>query len=210
MRLFFALLFFVQLSQANTLVGKFTSCFDGRIYAMGRELKITQDGNLVADQRKGDYLGDFKVSNLKLGVCVVSYRNIFGQIVKKQVAITKEMNTAEFCSDEWISVNESTLINSLKSGETLTVKFISVGCFHSKEEEFKIKRIGAEYSATFIPAKGKIKKIVLSIKQLNDLIEFEKKLKLMNKLENLCTTTNSYDFMVNDVMQMRLMDGTCN
>ncbi|NMH26546.1 hypothetical protein [Flavobacterium silvaticum] len=200
----------LDLVYGNSIVGSIKKC-EVVDQNFGTQLiKLLHNGKVIRDKINSDYSGNFKIENIEKGIYSLEFENLFGQTVKKKIEVSHEVENIEICLGQIVDFPISTIFNSLRDKDVLTLKFSSSGCFHQTEDELVFSRIGSKYFVEKTKQNGKKLKKTISIEQLNYLIEFEKKLLLIDKVQTFCTTNDFYDFKVNGISVLKLSDGTCD
>jgi hypothetical protein len=150
----------------------------------------------------------FNCDNLPKGTYYIEYENFFEQIIKKKIEIIDRDKNIQICFDEFADTKIPTLISNLKANDKLTISFSSNGCFHNLKERVIFSRKNKEIFGEYIS--GKKKKVVkINTKKFNYLVLFEKKVKQIQKVAGMCTTSDSYTFILNGKEKFKAEDGGC-
>ena len=198
---------FLHQDKNHILVGEVKNC-ESKMRASGNRLVLLKDGQIV-DKIQPAYSGEFTISNLQQGNYVLEYDNIYGQKIRKKIAIDQAKTTVNICIDEFIDTKISTLFNTMKDGDTLSVDVSAAGCFHSYEENMVFNRKGGKYYAEIRNFDNKKIKKTISIAQLNFLISWGKQARQIDKTDGFCTSSTNYNFKVNNEPKFNVSDHTC-
>ncbi|MBC7495104.1 MAG: hypothetical protein H7221_08870 [Flavobacterium sp.] len=207
------ILFLLILATINgenfTLSGQMKFC-DSKSNSFGKPLKLLKNNQVVKNKIVPDYSGEFTIDNLEKGEYVIEYENIYKQIIRKKINLENSQTSIELCLDDFIDTKISTLFNTLKDGDSLSINIDGAGCFHSFEDKMTFYRKKGKYFAE--TKNAKYKTIVKSIdaEKLNYLILWEKQAKQINKVDGFCTSNAFYEFKLNSVSKFKVHDGTCN
>jgi hypothetical protein len=158
---------------------------------------------LLEDQREFP----IRLNNVPIGNYSVQYRNIYRQKMIQEISLSaKKENLIHICSDTLFSYPQNTL-TKLQNGDTISIGFMSQGCFSFSDEKIVITKKEDHFvavlsysEAAHVQKKGNkyIKKggtfsksIILTERNIKDFLRFENELNYIP--EGGCTTTDYYD-----------------
>ena len=173
-----------------------------------RDLRIIQnDSVIVEDINTGG--GRFKINGLTAGLYTFQFTNLFGRLVEQEVEITKDQEPILICVDEFDDSEESTLFESLKNNDTLTLLVSSRGCEHDDHDIMNFfYEDGQLIGELYIEEKLKKRK-KLDSESLVYLSWVEKRIKYLPNNHVVCTTKNLYEFILNGNAQFSTYDTGC-
>lgn len=164
-----------------------------------------------------------ELEQVTVGKYLLVFQNNFDQKIEKEINLTsEEVNTIEVCPDQLAAYPQNTLAK-LQDNDTLSINFLTQGCFHWARSKILIKKQGERYLASLYdlnwengpgrkkPAvedstNGHVKTVELTQEHLDAFIRFENELNFMR--EGGCTTTDWYDIQ-SRYLNIKSTDGRC-
>ncbi len=166
------------------------------------------DSNQKIEFKKGDLPGDFYFITDKTDVRIET-ENIFKQKIDTIIKLNKANNEHRICEDKFKDYEFDTSVEkSFKAKEKWILQFFSMGCFHREEESIEL--VFEKGKAYLILKENREKKqtMILSEARKNELVFFEKKLKLMNRPNAGCTNSDSYK-IISNTENYKINDSSC-
>ena len=173
---------------------------------MGRldEFKLYRNDTFLRNVET-DYRSLIKLKNLTYGKYKIEYKTIFQKTENVEIELSKEKKyKLELCLDyiDYDSETYEPIINQLKNGESYSIYFYSVGCFHFEYDTLVIRKDDDNF---FAHHKNKIKQ--LDTNDINELRHFEIEL---NYMETSGCTTNDHYTLQYKRKKIEISDGSCS
>ncbi|AZQ42778.1 hypothetical protein [Nonlabens ponticola] len=210
---FFSLLLFLCTLTTQAQVEKvpvsvfFVNCYDNELSLYFDNIEMISKETGIAESIVSDY-GTFKFSAIP-GNYVFKYKNIFDQVMETEAIISQEMNTQiKLCVDHLTSNNVQTLASKFDHGDKFIIDINSSGCFHNERVTFKFFFLANEIVGEVWNGE-KLKKRKHLGTDIKEIVDFEKKVRLISRQDGGCTTTDRYTIKLND-QEYKAIDGSCS
>ncbi|MCU0391491.1 MAG: hypothetical protein MUE81_10265 [Thermoflexibacter sp.] len=193
-------------------------------YDMEREFLFYEDTILFTDNNENIILKRYVreshlfLDSLKYGNYILKFKNIYGEVEKKSIKITKMADTlnVDLAEHNWQEYTENLITTSLQSDDTLRIigginvskpipqNYPQVQIWKTNNEYFvKLPKINKDSSDGEMPL---IKRLG---SQIDDVKKVEIELKKINKLPISCSQTTDYYF-ITPKDTLHTIDGTCS
>lgn len=165
--------------------------------------------NEKIDYKEGNFSGEyiFKTTNLKVKI---EYKNIFDQKIDTILKLDSNIKNHFICEETFIDndSNKTSIEHSLEKRKKWKLNFLSSGCFHYDNESLEIRYINKVAYLEYKIRDSLKKTLILNENIISRLILFEKKLKLMDKPNSGCTTTDVYEIK-SKYGKYKILDSSC-
>jgi len=152
----------------------------------------------------GEY--HFSTNNSKVRIEI---ENIFKQKIDTILILNKKNKNYKICEDKFKEYELKTSVEeSIKNKNKWTLSFSSIGCFHQEKESIELTHKKGKVFAIHKVNEKKKNKIKLTQTKIKSLIVFEKKLKLMNRPDGGCTTSDYYTIK-SEIENYEITDSSC-
>lgn len=107
---------------------------------------------------------------------------------------------------------ETIFAKELKLNDKLSITYSSTGCFHSERKQLVFQKTPNGFSGSLFADNQLQKKITLAEDAIQELINFEEKLRLKGSSLGGCTTSTTYTVMLNENKEQafRFIDSSCS
>lgn len=158
--------------------------------------------------KKGQFPGEYYFSTSKSDVRI-EIENIFKQKIDTILKLNKKETDYQICEDRFKDYELKTSVEkSFETRKKWTLHYSSMGCFHWDNESIELTfKKGKVYATHKVNKKNK-HRIIITREKMNSLIFFEKKLKLMNRPNAGCTTSDIYN-ITTDTEKYKIDDNSC-
>jgi hypothetical protein len=157
------------------------------------KLTIHKDGKHFKEFIPGKYLPaiarKIKLDSLSTGTYELKYENFFGQKISKTLLINASKVYHIQLYPDSIDVRKSiekTFLNRIENSDSLKIKYVSRGCFHTDKDSLVIQKLDKILYLSYHN-----KKIKLNGEQAAYLLKFESELHEIPE-NGGCTTSDSY------------------
>ncbi len=205
----FILLTFIT-AEANTfkVKGILQNCETKSHNRKERHLSVLLKDSVIIKNVK-TVSGEFTIKGLNENIYTFQFTNIFGQIVKKEINISKNNNAIILCVEEFQENNEMTFIESLKPNDTLSFEIILNSSTQYKNEKIIFFHENEILKAELYIENKLMKKIIINSAFREYIMVFEKKLKQINKVNGGCTGSELFIVILNNEKGYSSHDNTC-
>ncbi|MBO9200494.1 MULTISPECIES: hypothetical protein [Niastella] len=162
-----------------------------------------------------------KLTNTPVADYRIAYRNVFRQLVVKQIRLTdQKTNSIRLCADSVLNYSKNTLAK-LQDQDTISIYLESQGCESSFNSKILIRKEGDNFVARLyedtvlyrtkrkmiIKGWGLIKTMVLTTQNIQDFQRFENEVSIVWKMG--CTTEERYEIK-SKYWNLETTDGDCD
>lgn len=160
------------------------------------------------EYKKGKFPWEYIFSTNKKNIRI-EIQNIYNQKIDTILNLNKKETEFKICEDKFKNYNiKTTISKSFETQKKWVLHYSSSGCFHWDNESIIIYyRKRGTYAVHKKNNKKKLK-IKLSKANKEQLVLFEKKIRLMNKPNAGCTTTDTYTVIFNEE-EYTIKDSSC-
>ncbi|CAL2082118.1 conserved hypothetical protein [Tenacibaculum sp. 190524A05c] len=142
--------------------------------------------------KKGWVSGKFNFSTDR-PLVRIKYKNIYNQAFDTIINLNNKNTSHVLCIEKFKDYSlQTTFEQCIKNKKKWELNLNSTGCFHWDNESFKIKYKKNKVYVVYKINRGKKQYILLNQKKIDTFILFEKKLRLMNRPNGGCTTSDLY------------------
>jgi len=166
------------------------------------------DSNQKIELKKEDFPGEYYFLTDKTDIRIET-KNIFKQNIDTIIKLNKKETKHKICEDKFRDYELDTSVEkSFKTQKKWILEFSSMGCFHRNRESIELAFEKEKKYIIYKVNKQEKQRLVLNQAKMNSLMFFEKKLKLMNKPDAGCTTSEVYG-ITSDIEEYRIVDSSC-
>lgn len=106
--------------------------------------------------------------------------------------------------------DEKSIFQNIQEGDALVLNYTLTGCFSLSVEKIVFRKIKDQVKAELFINKELVSTKLLTGKDLNYLIAFERNVRLIKNKNGGCTNSETYNFLLNEKSQFSVVDSSCN
>jgi hypothetical protein len=205
----FLIIGFITKAQSYNISGIKKYCEVDKPDFRERYLKLFLKDSLVKEKIHTKDDGTFIINGLKKAPYTIVFTNVFGQRVTEKIDFLNSKSTILLCVDKFNDTKTETNFGNVITNDKITINFKSQGCEHLGKEKLEFTFKDNYIIAQLTNLEGK-KTETLNLDFIEKLSNFEKQLKEIVDGMGTCTTTDTFNFSVNENTVFTIEDSSCD